>query len=71
MSIARNLAKLAEGINSAGALSSTKLQASGVTAGNYTYANITVNDKGIITAISSGSGVSTGKAIAMAIVFGG
>ena len=42
-----------------GIITSSDLATSGVTAGTYTNASVTVNSKGIITSASSGSGVST------------
>lgn len=51
------------------------LSATGITAGQYGnsthYTGITVNEYGIVTSANSFQTISTGKAIAMSIVFGG
>lgn len=55
-----------------GVYNTTVLSSTGVTAGSYTATDITVDAKGRITSASSNTSViNTGKAIAMAIVFGG
>lgn len=41
----------------------SKLKASGVVAGTYTLSTVTVNDKGIVTAASSGAVASVAAAL--------
>lgn len=53
MTQAFNLSLLANKVNTSGVVDSTALPTSGVTAGSYTVANVTVDDKGRVTAASS------------------
>ena len=54
-------------------INAANIENTGVTPGSYINTSITVNEQGQIITASNGvsSGITTGKAIAMAIVFGG